>query len=302
MAMIDIDELNEKYGIEGEVGFTELEGDLVFITVSNKYADADISLYGAHMLTFTPVNRMDLLWVSPESKFEEGKPIRGGIPVCFPWFGPHKTDSSKPQHGFGRLMYWDVIETASKPNGETEIRLGLNSSEGTKAYWPFDFHAEMTFTIGQFLTVSLNVTNTSAEVFDYACALHSYFGLSSIENIAIEGLQNAKYHSQLEPGDFVQESPLLKIEKAVTRHYYKTEATCVINDPVFRRRIKIAKEGSENTTVWNPWAEACKQIDDAPDEAYHSFVCLETVNAFDGTIQLQPGESHKTTAFIGLEE
>lgn len=300
--MIDIDELNERYGIEGEVGFTELEGDLVFITVSNKFADADICLYGAHVLTFTPVNRMDLLWVSAESEFEEGKAIRGGIPVCFPWFGPHKTDSSKPQHGFGRLMYWDVLETASRPNGETYIRLELNSSEKTKAYWPYDFHAEMTFTVGQFLTVSLNVTNTSAEAFDYSCALHSYFGLSSIENIAIEGLQNAKYHSQLEPGDFVQESSLLKIDGAVTRHYSQTDATCVIDDSIFIRRIRIAKEGSLNTTVWNPGAEACQQIRDMPDEAYHSFVCVETVNAFDGTIQLQPNESHKTIAVIGLEE
>ncbi|HKJ40755.1 MAG TPA: D-hexose-6-phosphate mutarotase [Sunxiuqinia sp.] len=300
--MIDIDELNEKYSLEGEIGFTELEGDLVFMTVTNKYADADICLYGAQLLTFTPVNRMDMFWVSPESHFEEGEAIRGGIPVCFPWFGPHPTDADKPQHGFGRLMYWEVAETASRLNGETFIRLQLNSSDKTKAYWPHDFKAELAFIIGQSVNVSLKVTNTSNDTFDYTCALHSYFGVSAIENITIEGLKGARYHSQLEPGDFVQDSSLLKIEKAETRHYHETDAPCVIDDPVFRRRIRIEKKGSTNTTVWNPGAEACKQIGDTPDEAYHSFVCVETVNAFEGTIQLQPGESHETTAMIGLEE
>lgn len=300
--MIDSDELDEKFSIEGEVGFMEMDGDLVFITIANKYADAEICLYGAHVTSFTPHNRMDLLWMSPESHFEIGTPIRGGIPICFPWFGPHKTDPEKPQHGFGRLMYWDVSETASLPNGETLIKLKLCSSEETKAYWPHDFCAELSITVGQKLTVSLKVDNTSSENIEYSCALHSYFTLSAIENITIDGLQNAKYHSQLESGDFVQEAPELTVEKAETRHYYETESTCVINDPIFRRRIAVEKSGSQNTTVWNPWEEATLKIGDIPDDGYQTFICVETVNAFDGAVQLKPGESHKTATIIGLEE
>ena len=300
--MIDSDELDEKYSIEGEIGFSEMDGGLVFITIANKYADAEICLYGAQVISFTPLNRMDLLWLSPESRFEIGTPIRGGIPVCFPWFGPHKTDSEKPQHGFGRLMNWDVDQTASLPNGETFIKLKLCSSDATKAYWPYDFCAELTIVVGQKLSVALHVTNTSSEAFEYSSALHSYFGVSSIENIAIEGLQNAKYHSQLEPGDFVQETPDLKIEKAETRHYYGTKSTCVISDPIFRRRVSIEKSGSTNTTVWNPGEEACLKIGDIPDDGYLTFVCLETVNAFDGSVKLNPQESHETVAIIGLEE
>jgi glucose-6-phosphate 1-epimerase len=300
--MTDIDELDEKFSIEGELGFAELEGNLIFATVSNKYADADICLYGAHITSFKPHNTMEILWMSPLSNFQEGTPIRGGIPVCFPWFGPHQTDPGKPQHGFGRLMYWDVIETASRQNGETMIRLQLCSSDESKAYWPHDFCAEMMVNVGRKLTVTLKVTNTSPEPFEYSCALHSYFALSSIENITIEGLQNTKYHNQLQPDSFIQETAELSIRQAETRNYYDTESPVVIADPFFRRRIRIDKSGSKVTTVWNPWEETCAKIADLPDEGYQTFVCVETVNAFNDTIHLAPDEVHETSAIIGLEE
>jgi glucose-6-phosphate 1-epimerase len=300
--MFDLEELEDKFSIEGEVGFAELEENMAFITVSNKFADADICLYGAQVTNFKPYNTIEILWMSPESKFVEGSPIRGGIPVCFPWFGPHKTDSSKPQHGFGRLMYWDVTETASMKTGETLVRLQLCSSEETKAYWDYDFCAELTVIVGKILTATLKVTNTSSVNFEYTCALHSYFSLSSIEEIQIEGLQNTKYYNQLEPGDFIQETEKLEIHKAETRHYYDTETDCIIIDPLFARKIKVAKSGSKITTVWNPWEEASCKIEDLPDDAFHTFVCIEAVNAFNNAIQLAPGESHETSAIIGLAE
>jgi len=300
--MIDIDELDEKYSIEGELGFAELENDLVFITVSNKFADADICLYGAHVTSFRPRNTMNILWMSPESFFEVGKPIRGGIPVCFPWFGPHKTDSDKPQHGFARLMYWDVLETAVKPNGETLIRLQLCSSEATKAYWPHDFCAEMIITVGLTLVVTLKVTNTSKEPLQYGCALHSYYSLSAIENLSIEGLKGLTYYNQLTGENGVQKEDYLHIGDAFTRHYLDTEAPVVIADSAFRRRIKVDKSGSKVTTVWNPGEETCAQIADLPDEGYETFVCVEATNAFDYQVKLAAGESYETSAIIGLEE
>ncbi|HKI88554.1 MAG TPA: D-hexose-6-phosphate mutarotase [Draconibacterium sp.] len=298
--MIDIEELEDKFSIEGEVGFAELENDLIFITVVNKFAEADICLYGAHVTNFRPYNTMELLWMSPTSNFQEGNPIRGGIPVCFPWFGPHKSDPEKPQHGFARLMYWEVVETKSLPTGETLVRLQLYSSEKTKNYWPHDFYAELIIVVGKNLSTTLKVTNTSSEIVEYSCALHSYFNLSAIDNIAIEGLQNTKYHNQLEPGDFTQVEPLLKIQKAETRHYYDTETPCIIHDGVFGRRIFAAKTGSKVTTVWNPWEETCRNIEDMSDDAWQTFVCVEAVNAFEDVIKLSAGESHETSAIIGL--
>lgn len=300
--MIDIEELEDKFSIEGEVGFAELEEDLIFITVANKFAEADISLYGAHVTNFKPYRTMEILWMSPESNFQEGSPIRGGIPVCFPWFGLHKTDPEKPQHGFARLMYWDVVETKSQPTGETFIRLQLCSSEKTKAFWPYDFTAELIIIVGKSLSTTLKVTNTSSEPIEYTAALHSYFSLSAIDNITIEGLQNTKYYDQLVQEDFTQDEPLLKIQKAETRHYLNTESTCILHDSVFGRSIFAEKAGSKVTTVWNPWEETCRSIDDMPDDAYHAFVCVESVNAIDDVIKLNAGESHETSAIIGLVE
>lgn len=300
--MIDIDELDEKFSIEGEVGFAELENDLVFITVSNKYADADICLYGAHITSFRPRNSMDLLWMSSDSFFEVGKPIRGGIPVCFPWFGPHKTDAEKPQHGFARLMYWDVLETATRPNGETAVRLQLCSSEETMAYWPHEFCAEMTITIGLTLTATLKVTNTSTEAFDYTCALHTYYNLSAIDNLSIEGLQGTTYYNQLNGEYNIQEEEILQINEPTTRHYQNTESPVIVSDPIFRRRIRVEKSGSKVTTVWNPGEETCANIGDLPDDAWETFVCVEATNAFEYPIQLAAGESFETSAIIGLED
>ena len=300
--MLDIDELEEKYSIEGEVGFAELEEDLMFITVSNKYADADICLYGAHVTSFRPRNTLEVLWMSTESSFEVGKPIRGGIPVCFPWFGPHKTDPEKPQHGFARLMYWDVVETETLPGGETLVRLQLCASEETKAYWPHDFCAEISITIGLSLTVSLKITNTSDKAFEFSNALHTYYYLSAIENLTIEGLQGSSYYNQLTTEYGVQEEELLQVMEPMTRHYLNTEIPVVLTDHIFRRRIVAGKSGSKVTTVWNPGEETCMKISDLPDDGWETFICVEASNAFGFEVQLVPGESHITTAKIGLTE
>lgn len=298
----DIEELEDKFSIEGEVGFAELEEDMAFITISNKFADADICLYGAQVTSFRPQKTMEILWMSPESNFSEGIPIRGGIPVCFPWFGPHKTDATKPQHGFARLMYWNVTETVSLASGETKVVLQLCSDADTKKYWNHDFCADLTVIIGKTLTVNLKITNTSEIPFDYTTALHTYYNVSSVEEITIEGLQYTKYYNQLDGEKYFQDTSLLEIKKAETRHYLETESKCIINDPVFRRRLKVAKAGSKVTTIWNPGEETCTKISDIPDDGYQSFVCIEAVNSFDDVITLSPGELHVTSAFIGLDE
>ena len=300
--MNDLNELNEKFSLRGVVNFEKRTNDFIFLTVFNQYANAEICLYGAQITSFRPVNEPDILWMSSKSNFMSGKAIRGGIPVCFPWFGPHKTDSNKPQHGFGRLMTWEVTETAVMPNGETLMKFQLHSSEATKIYWPHDFIAGMTVVVGKTLNSTLKVTNTSSVQFEYSCALHSYYNISDIEEISIDGLGGTRYHKHNEPGDFLQDSAKLEIHQVEDRHYYDTEAPCIIEDPIFQRRIRVAKLGSRVTTVWNPWVDGCSKISDMPGDAYNSFVCIEAVNSFDDTVILKPGESHETSVIIGLEE
>ncbi|WP_297089661.1 D-hexose-6-phosphate mutarotase [uncultured Draconibacterium sp.] len=298
---MNIDDLNENFGVEGEVCFMELEGDLPFITVTNKYAEADICLYGAQITGFRPAGTTDVLWMSPYSVFEVGKAIRGGIPVCFPWFGPHAENADFPQHGFARTSMWQVLEVKTLEKGETSVALQLNNSAQTQKFWPHEFAAKMIFIIGKSLSVTLEVSNTSTHEFSYTAALHSYFNLSGVENISIEGLENTSYENQLDGKRYTQGEKLLGISEAITRHYFNTTADCVITDPYFNRNIRIGKEGSKCSTVWNPWAATCKQMSDMPNNAYETFVCLETVNNINDKIVLAPGQSHGTTAIISIE-
>lgn len=298
---MNIEELDEKFGIEGEIGFAEMEGDLPFAMISNRYADVDICIYGAQLTSLRPKGAIDVLWMSPFSIFEEGKAIRGGIPVCFPWFGPHISDSSMPQHGFARILMWEVTETRTLSKGESYISFKLCSSETTRKYWPHDFCAEMIFVIGPKISVTLKITNTSSVDLDYTAALHTYFNLSAIENIQVEGLENTPYENQLDGKRYVQKEKMLTISEAITRHYFDTTADCIIHDPYFGRSIRIGKEGSKCATIWNPGAETCAEMSDMPNNGYETFVCLETVNKINDHIQLAVGESHETTAIISVE-
>jgi glucose-6-phosphate 1-epimerase len=299
--MIDIDELDDRFGIEGELGFSETDGDLVSVTIFNKFADVEICLYGAQITRFIPHGSFDVLWMSPESYFEEGKPIRGGIPICFPWFGPHPTDESKPMHGFARLMYWEVIETASIETGETMVCLQLCSSEETKKFWPFDFCAKLIVLVGKNLEVKLNITNTGEQNFDYSAALHSYFNISGIENISIKGLEGVSYYNGFEKELMTQETELLEIKQEENRRYIDTDNDCIIIDPIFNQVIRIMKEGSKVTVVWNPGEETSAKMEDLPDDGYEAFICVETVNAYNDTIELLPGEDHTTATIIGFD-
>ncbi len=299
--MIDIELLEDKFSIEGELGFYEGEGDLVYISVFNKWADAEICLYGAHVTNYTPNGSFDLLWMSPLSDFETGKPIRGGIPVCFPWFGPHAEDNEKPAHGFARLVYWELIETSSSITGETTIKLQLESSEATKKYWPYEFKAEMCFIVGKELEVKLTVENTGNDKFDYTAALHSYFGLSGIENIFISGLQGKKYYQGFGNDIFVQEEELLKITKEENRRYIDTNDEYIVLDPEFMRAIHVSKAGSNVTVVWNPWDETSKKMSDLPEDGYQTFVCVEAVNSYNDKVTLNPKGIHTTATKIWAE-
>src|SRR5574344_2572245 len=273
--MINIDELEDRFSIEGEVGFYEGDGHLIYISVCNKYADAEICLYGAHVTSFIPNGSFDMLWMSPDSDFEVGKPIRGGIPLCFLRFGPHATDPSKPAHGFARLMYWDVAETASLENGETLVKLQLNASDETRAYWPFDFRAELSIIVSRTLSVSLNIFNTGSQPFEYSAALHSYLSVSEIKNVLVEGLQGVSYYNGFGNELTVQQENLIKIEKEENRRYVNANSECLIFDTIFRRVITAAKEGSNVTVVWNPWEETCAKMNDMPDDGYQDFICVE---------------------------
>ena len=227
-------------------------------------ATASVSLLGATVLHYQPRDGLPVLFVSRESAFAAGASIRGGIPVCWPWFGPHPADPTLPSHGFVRTAMWSVeeTETGSEDGGEAEVTLRLTSSEETRAIWPHPFDLRLTVSLGPALTVSLEATHPAPDgapsarrrPYTVTGALHTYLAVGDAAPVVIRGLEGARYVDKVAGGDTrdVQEGPLT-IAGETDRVYVDTAAPVTVEDPTLGRRLMVAKEGSSSTVVWNPW-------------------------------------------------
>ncbi len=287
-----ISALNQEFGITGHLAFFEGNGFLPFVKINNEHAECILTLYGAHVLSYKPAGQPDLLWMSDTSAFENGKAIRGGIPLCFPWFGPHETDSSKPQHGFARLSYWEVKSTQQLKDGSTELILTLKENEETMKLWPFSFEAELTVVAGAAFTISLQIKNTSDKTFTYTDALHTYFHISELSNLQIAGLAGTSWYNGFVSETTVQADEKLIISKEENRRYVNHTNDCMISDAGYHRNIRVSKTGSKVTVVWNPYKETAKSIADMPDDGYNTFICVEAANAYTDAVVLEPGQQH----------
>lgn len=260
------------------------------LEIDHPAATARIALHGAHVMDWTPAGDAPVLYMSPEAVIEQGKPIRGGIPICWPWFGPHPADAAKPAHGFVRTEMWKLGEVMS--SGErVEVVLNLASSDATRAMWPHDFALRLRISIGEELEVALTARNTGDAAWTMTGALHTYFGVGDVTQAIIRGLHGTAFvEGRLSPEKRPQRGPV-KIDQEVDR-IYLSDAAVEVEDPVKKRTIIIEKSGSLSTVVWNPWVEKSKRLTDLPDDAYPHFLCIETTNAGEDAITIPPGGEH----------
>lgn len=285
---MQLKELNELYGIDGALAFqSEQHTEMAYIKTA--YSTAKVSIYGAQVLSFIPKGKDDLLFVSSQSFYQEGKAIRGGIPVCWPWFNAHPTDNTKPSHGFARISSWEVLST-KKEGDEVVISLGLKSDDRTKDFFPYDFEAVLEVTVGKSLNAELTTTNVDSKPFDVSAALHTYFNISDIASVKLRGLHKTAYKDDVLGIDAVQEDEMVTFSGRTDRRYKETEADVSIIDA--NKNIKVGKKGSKITVVWNPGAELASQMADLGDVDYKKMVCVESANSLNDTITIQPGTSH----------
>jgi len=301
MQTTDLDTLNDSFGIMDQIAFKAGPGGLAIAEIRNSHAVATLSLHGAHLIGYRPHGHEPVLWVSAQSQYRPGKAIRGGIPICWPWFGPHPADPSKPAHGFARTAMWGVLSTAALTDGASQIRLRLMDGDATHDLWPHAFDLRLVATVGAQLRVELIMRNPGGAPYTCGGALHSYFGVSDVGAIAIGGLEGCAYIDQVD-GDQpkLQRGPVT-IAAETDRIYLDTTATCTIDDPGLDRRVAIAKAGSHSTVVWNPWVEKARRLADFGDEEYHGMVCVETANAGPDSVTIAPGGEHRLVATIGVE-
>lgn len=288
------------YEIPDNLAFHKTENGLIKIVINNEHAEAEIYLHGANLTHFQPKGEAPVIFHGKETIFSASKTVHAGIPICWPWFGPHPTDSTKPQHGFVRDMCWKLKSANMLKTNETEVVLSLKESAKTLALWPYAFELELTFTVGRSLSVSLKTTNSADTAFTLTQALHTYFAVSDIDSIRSQGIEGTPFIDYADAKKEKTESEPLHVSRMTNRVYVPTQATCRIIDPLLKRTIIIEKEGSNSTTIWNPWQES--GIHDLPGDVYRKFLCIETTNALSDSKSLQRGESCMITQKVSVQK
>jgi glucose-6-phosphate 1-epimerase len=295
-----IDQLNQRFALENLARIESGQGRLPRISITTPAAEAHIYLHGAHVTHYQAKNQRPVLFVSSTSFFEPGKPIRGGVPICFPWFAERAGDSLAPMHGFARTSTWQ-LQSISRNGDEVQAALSLHSSETTRAQWPHEFEAVLRVAVGAQLRMELQIANTGTKPFTFEEALHSYFAVGDVRQVAVTGLAGAAFIDKNAGGQtrIIGDDPI-RFQEPFDALVENTTATCTIADRLLGRRIVVAKEHSQTTVVWNPGSHG-KQFNDLPDNERHDFVCIETANARGNAVTLGPGEKHVMIARAGIE-
>ncbi len=286
--------LTQQFGIEGKVGF-EMVGDLAAARVTTPFASATIALQGAHVMTWQPVGQQPVIWVSKYAKYASGKSIRGGVPVCWPWFGPHASNPQLPGHGFARTVPWALIATKVLPDGRVRLEFALTQTDATRAQWPHASTVRNIITVGEELEVELETANTGSDSFRLGQALHTYFVVGDIRRATVAGLEGCEYLDKVGGGRKRQKGPVTFTQET-DRVYLGTHGCCGVLDPAMDRTILITSTGSRSTVVWNPWIEKAEKMGDFGPDGHLGMVCVETANAAEDVITLAAGEIHRMTA------
>lgn len=292
--MDEVQQLNSQFGIAGQLNFRADKSGLILAEISNTYATASLCLQGAHLMTWQPRKQAaPVLWLSRDARLAPGKSIRGGAPVCWPWFGAHASNPDFPAHGFARTSSWKVIESGIEPNGATRLTLRLEESARAREWWPHDATLELTVIAGEILRMELSTINTGNRDLTVSEALHTYFQISDIGSVRINGLGGCAYWNKVGGSSLEKQEGLIQFSGETDRVYIHTAAECSIEDEGLGRRIRIAKSGSLSTVVWSPWVEKAARMGDlGQPDGWREMVCVESANALENAVSIAPGVKH----------
>jgi glucose-6-phosphate 1-epimerase len=297
-------ELLKKFAVPGVLGFEKTDSGLVLARVTTAEAEATITLHGAHVTHWKPAGQEPALFLSERTELLPGRPIRGGVPVIFPWFGPRHDGSPGPQHGFARTEEWELA-SALLAGDEVHLTFTLAPNEASRALGYDHFRLAYRVIVGRTLTLELTVANDSGAdgaplIFEEA--LHTYFAVVDVREATVSGLAGTAFLDKVDGmKQKVQPEGPLGFTGRTDRVYRNTTAACAIDDAAGKRRIVVEKAGSQTTVVWNPWAEAAATIPDLADDEWPRMLCVETANAGENSVTLAPGATHSMRAVISVE-
>jgi glucose-6-phosphate 1-epimerase len=300
--MMNLEQLNEHFGIPGVLSFHQLPSGLIYLDAKTPSATAKVYLQGAHLAAWQPAGEQRVIFMSRKSDLAPGLPIRGGVPLAFPWFAIDKKadridGKPGPSHGFARIQDW-TLAFAALAGDDLHLTFTLGPTEMSRKLGFDDFRLASHLVIGSSLTMQFTVANDAPTPLVFEEAMHTYFAVVDVHEVNVTGL---------EPTSFIDKTDNFKVKPAANaplrftgftdRVYPDTTATCVIHDEAGRRKIIVAKTNSNTTVVFNPWKE---MPDMGPDE-WHEMLCVETVNAGSNAVTLEPGKTHTMQAHIMVE-
>ncbi len=285
--------LNAQFGIPGRLSFRDDASGLVIAEIDNDQATASLCLQGAHLMTWHPRSQaVPVLWLSRDARLAPGKSIRGGVPVCWPWFGVH-AEAGFPAHGYARTVPWQVIESGSEPSGATRLTLRLIESEKTRAQWPYAARLELTVIVGATLRMELATENTGASDILISEALHAYFRIGDIGAVRATGLSGCDYWDKVGGSTLKKQDGTIRLAGETDRVYINTATECGIEDDRLKRRIRVAKSGSLSTVVWTPWTAKAERMGDlGQPDGWREMLCVESANAIDNAVLVAAGTRH----------
>jgi glucose-6-phosphate 1-epimerase len=267
-------------------------GGLPMLQIQTPWSAAEIYLQGASVTHFQLHGEPPLLFLSEQSRFEKETPIRGGIPIIFPWFG--KPEGRVSQHGFARIRSWELVEVSKQTDGSVVVHLSLPASAELLAV-PLEYYV----TVGRTLMTELVITNFSDREFHCENCLHTYFTVGDIKQVSVAGLQGVEYLDSLDGRTRKQEmANAIRFTGEVDRVYLNTPHAVQIHDAALRRVIHVAKEGSASTVVWNPWIAKAKAMADFGDSEYQRMVCVESGNCTENALHLAPGQESRLKLIV----
>lgn len=282
--------LNDKFSIPGLIMFVENDQGALVARAETPQGTMEVALQGAQLLFWTPKDQAPVVWLSPQAQFKKGKSLRGGSPVCWPWFGPHPENTSLPGHGFARNLEWRISET-SRLRDAIRITMVFEPGEEQQKNWPHYAQLTLSITMGEVLEMALTTNNQGETPFTITQALHTYFHVGDIAKVQVEGLEGKAYIDKVDEEAQRNQQGALSIDQEVDRIYLDCPEDLVIVDEALKRSIRIARQGSNSAVVWNPWADKGAAFGDMGEEGYRNMLCVETTNAAKDTVTLKPGES-----------
>ena len=292
-----LEKLNRRFGIPGVARISNGNGGLPRVHVTGALAEGEMYLHGAHVTSWKPAGNDEVLFLSTKSRWQEGQAIRGGIPICFPWFRAKADDPKAPAHGFVRTKTWHLESIVGDESGVC-VTMSTESDEQTRRWCPAEFRLVHRVAFGSELMLELVCTNTGKTVLRFEEALHTYNRVADVANVRLQGLDQMHFLDNTDSNADKVQAGDVKIASATDNAYLDTQNEVDLIDPELRRHTRLQKADSNTTVVWNPWREGAARLVDLGDGEWTRFLCVEASNILAASVSLAPGEKHKMMAVL----